>query len=108
MKVDDGRVLRAQFEQLALAGPAPATAIGRLWTDGVFREDSDFRAHGHSVSGAVHGVGDAFEGVLFRNIAGRRAVYFRPASNTILTDKTKTLRRRGICSPYVVTVILTR
>ena len=31
-----------------------------------------------------------------------------PARSTALTDKTKTLRRRGICSPYIVTVILPR
>ncbi len=31
-----------------------------------------------------------------------------PARSAALTDKTKTLRRRGICSPYVVTVILPR
>ena len=31
-----------------------------------------------------------------------------PARSTALTDNTKTLRRRGICSPYVVTVILPR
>ena len=79
MKVDDGRGLPASLEQLALSWTAPAPTVGRFWADGIFREDSDFRAHGDPVCGAVHGVRDAFEGVLFRNIAERRAVYFLPA-----------------------------